>query len=141
MIKTGVSPFFITSEHVKGISTHFSVTIIIFLTSSQLAPRAIENKILMTKDGVKLKFFDYKTQKIAGSVSLSYRELNKKSEGILQKLAKATKRRSEYGNKPLNPQQKIPSKVIRSRGGNFAKPQAMGSSKGKITYEEVIFEM
>lgn len=83
--------------------------------------------------------FDYSTMKMGEETTITYEEMNSKSEGILQKLSKATKRRSEYGNKPLNPQQKVPSKVITTTGRSNPTPMggSKGGSKGRITYQEV----
>lgn len=90
-----------------------------------------------------MKIYDYSTLKIGEEIFLTYQEINEKSDGILQKLSKATKRRSEYGNKPLNDNKdndfKVPSKVITTRSNPAKMPPKMGSGggNGRITFDEV----
>lgn len=73
----------------------------------------------MTKDKIHTRFFDFTAFKMVDSAH-SWAELKEMSGDIIQKLTKATKRRSEYGNKVANKQQRI--------GGNGRMP----ADRGKI---------
>ena len=110
------------------------------------------NKIYIEEKGIKTRFYNWKRQKMGEPKFTNFQEVNMEAGQILRKLCNAVKsrsggggggHRSEYGNQPQNPSQKIEGinrKLIVTRSGpNSRKNRTAGSTDGKkmITYKEV----
>jgi hypothetical protein len=99
------------------------------LTGIKLASRTVKNKILITKNKMYCELFDFNSFKRVRS-ELDWKEVKNTSSHIIQKLAKATKRRSEYGNRVANKQQRIGGNGRMPDRGKIITSKYRGSLKG-----------